>query len=129
MKRILLLASLLPTLAFSQEQNKFAQLEQELPTPNEYRNAAGAPGHNYFQQKADYKIEVEIDDETQKLTGKETITYTNNSPDRLEYLWIQLDQNVRADDSDSKLISVERMEDFRSIGDLEKKMFYFDGLC
>ena len=127
MKRILLLASLLPALAFSQEQNKFAQLEQELPTPNEYRNAAGAPGHNYFQQKADYKIEVEIDDETQKLTGKETITYTNNSPDRLEYLWIQLDQNVRADDSDSKLISVERMEDFRSIGDLEKKMFYFDG--
>ena len=127
MKRILLLASLLPALAFGQNQNKFAQLEQELPTPNEYRNAAGAPGHNYFQQKADYKIEVEIDDETQKLTGKETITYTNNSPDKLEYLWIQLDQNVRADDSDSKLISVERMEDFQSIDDIEKKLFYFDG--
>jgi hypothetical protein len=127
MKRIILLASLLPAIAFGQQQNKFAQLGEELPTPNEYRNAAGAPGHNYFQQKADYKIEVEIDDETQKLHGEETITYTNNSPDKLEYLWIQLDQNMRADDSDTKLISVERMEDFRSIGDVEKKMFHFDG--
>ncbi|MCH2230319.1 MAG: M1 family metallopeptidase [Crocinitomicaceae bacterium] len=127
MKKILLLAGLLPAFAFSQEQNKFAQLGQELPTPNEYRNAAGAPGHNYFQQKADYKIEVEIDDETQKLHGEETITYTNNSPDKLEYLWIQLDQNMRAEDSDTKLISVERMEDFRSIEDVEKKMFEFDG--
>jgi hypothetical protein len=127
MKKLLLLAGLFPTIAFSQEQNKFAQLGQELPTPNEYRNAAGGPGHNYFQQKADYKIKVEIDDENQKIIGEETITYTNNSPDKLEYLWIQLDQNVRADNSDSKLISIERMEDFKSISDVENKMLHFDG--
>lgn len=126
MKRITLLITLLPLLAIGQN-NKFAQLGEELPTPNEYRNAAGAPGHNYYQQKADYKIKVEINDQTQKLTGRETITYTNNSPDKLEYLWIQLDQNVRALDSDSKLITVEKMEDFRSIDDVQKKFFYYDG--
>ena len=89
-------------------QSKFAQLDQELPTPNEYRTAAGAPGHNYYQQKADYKMSIRIDDETQKLTGEETITYTNNSPDKLEYLWLQLDQNLYAQNSDSKLIEVEK---------------------
>ncbi len=126
MKKTLLLAILLPALSFGQD-NKFAQLDQLLPTPNEYRNAAGAPGHNYFQQKADYKIQVTIDDASQKIKGEETITYTNNSPDNLEYLWIQLDQNVRAKDSDSKLISVDKMEDFRSIGDVAKKLLDFDG--
>ena len=113
------------TQAFGQE--KFAQLGQELPTPNEYQTASGAPGHSYYQQKADYKIKVHLDDETQKITGEETITYTNNSPDQLDYLWIQLDQNVRAMDSDSKLISIEKMEDFQSIGSVERKLFEFDG--
>jgi hypothetical protein len=126
MKRILLIALLAPSLGFSQE-NKFAQLGEELPTPNEYRNAAGAPGHSYYQQKADYKIEVTLDDKEQKISGEETITYTNNSPDKLEYLWIQLDQNMRAEDSDTKLISIEKMEDFRSISDVSKRMFHFDG--
>ena len=126
MKKVLILALLAPSLLFGQ-QNKFAQLGEELPTPNEYRNAAGAPGHNYYQQKADYDIEVILDDKNQKITGEETITYTNNSPDNLEYLWIQLDQNVRALDSDSKLITIEKMEDFRSIQDISKKLFEFDG--
>jgi len=126
MKKVLLIAVLAPALSFGQ-QNKFAQLGEELPTPNEYRNAAGAPGHNYYQQKADYKIEVTLDDENQKITGEETITYTNNSPEKLEYLWLQLDQNMRAEDSDSKLISIEKMEDFRSIQDVSKKLFHFDG--
>lgn len=118
-------ACLLSNLAFSQ--SKFAQLDQVLPTPNEYRNAAGAPGHNYYQQKADYKISITIDDETQKLTGEETITYTNNSPDKLEYLWLQLDQNIYDVNSDSKIIEVEKMEDFKNIGDIKKKLFYYDG--
>jgi hypothetical protein len=126
MKKVLILALLAPALSFGQ-QNKFAQLGEELPTPNEYRNAAGAPGHNYYQQKADYDIEVTLDDKNQKITGEETITYTNNSPDNLEYLWIQLDQNVRALDSDSKLITIEKMEDFRSIQDISNKLFEFDG--
>lgn len=126
MKKLLSIAFLVPLIAIAQ-QNKFAQLGEELPTPNEYRNAAGAPGHNYYQQKADYKIDVQIDDQTQRLSGVETITYTNNSPDQLEYLWIQLDQNVRAKDSDSKLIEIEKMEDFRSIGDINKKFIDYDG--
>ncbi|OIQ37376.1 MAG: aminopeptidase [Bacteroidetes bacterium MedPE-SWsnd-G1] len=124
-KKSLLVALLLPLLAVGQ--NKFAQLEQLLPTPNEYRNAAGAPGHNYYQQQADYKINVELIDEEQKIIGEETITYTNNSPDNLEYLWIQLDQNMRASDSDTHLIEVERMEDFKSIESIKSKLFEFDG--
>lgn len=108
-------------------QVKFKQLDQELPTPNEYRTAAGAPGHNYYQQQADYKINVSIDDKTQILKGVETITYTNNSPDKLEYLWLQLDQNVYHPNSDSPLIEVEKMEDFRSIRDVERKLFHYDG--
>jgi hypothetical protein len=115
----------LPITVFGQK--KFAQLGEELPTPNVYRNAAGAPGHSYYQQKADYKISITLDDDTQRISGEETITYTNNSPDKLSYLWLQLDQNMRAQDSDSKLIDVERMEDFRSIGDIKKKLFEFDG--
>ncbi|GAB1307546.1 M1 family metallopeptidase [Urechidicola sp. KH5] len=126
LKKTLFLALLMPVLAIAQN-NKFAQLEQLLPTPNEYRNAAGAPGHNYYQQQADYKIDVELVDDEQKIIGDETITYTNNSPDALEYLWIQLDQNMRASDSDTHLIKVERMENFKSIKSVQKKLFEFDG--
>jgi hypothetical protein len=74
-------------------QGKFEQLDQALPTPNSYRTASGAPGPNYWQQRADYDIDVEINDETQQLTGKETITYYNNAPEVLRFLWLQLDQN------------------------------------
>ncbi len=127
MNRILIVCStsILFTSAFGQ--SKFAQLDIELPTPNEYRTAAGAPGHNYYQQKADYKIAITIDDATQKLMGEETITYTNNSPDQLEYLWLQLDQNLYAQNSDTKLIEVEKMEDFKNIGDVKKRFQYYDG--
>jgi hypothetical protein len=108
-------------------QKKFAQLDQELPTPNEFHTASGAPGHHYYQQKADYKMNLVIDDETQKLSGFETITYTNNSPDRLDYLWLQLDQNIYVENSDTKLIEVEKMEDFKSMGDIRKRDFKYDG--
>lgn len=83
----------------TQWEGKFKQLDNELPTPNQYRTGSGEPGPDYWQQKADYKIKVEIDDETQKLTGEETITYHNNSPSTLKYLWVQLDQNVRQEAS------------------------------
>ncbi|AEA45468.1 M1 family metallopeptidase [Fluviicola taffensis] len=108
-------------------QTKFAQLDIELPTPNEYRTAAGAPGHNYYQQKADYKMNLTLDDTKQIIRGEEVITYTNNSPDVLEYLWLQLDQNIFKADSDSKLIAVEKMEDFESIKDVERKLMTFEG--
>ena len=75
-------------------QGKFEQLDQLLPTPNEYRSASGAPGSKYWQNRADYIIDAEIDEPSNKLKGKETITYFNNSPETLKYIWLQLDQNV-----------------------------------
>ena len=73
--------------------NKFEQLGASLPTPNEYRSASGAPGPKYWQQRCDYDIKCELDEKNQKLTGSETITYFNNSPDVLTFLWMQLDEN------------------------------------
>ncbi len=84
-------------------QSKFRQLYQEFATPNAYRSASGAPGPQYYQQQADYKMDIELDDQNARIYGEETITYHNNSPDDLEYLWIQLDQNVRSKDSKSAL--------------------------
>jgi len=75
---------------------KFEQLDQLLPTPNSYRSSSGAPGPAYWQQQADYDIIVAINDETQVLTGKESITYYNRAPENLQYLWVQLDQNIEA---------------------------------
>ncbi len=73
--------------------NRFEQLGTILPTPNEYRTASGAPGPKYWQQRCDYDIVCELDENKRKLTGKETLTYFNNSPDVLTYLWLQLDEN------------------------------------
>lgn len=129
---ILLILSFISIAAGTFAQKKFAQIENLIPTPNEYRNAAGAPGHNYYQQQADYKMELVLEDNTQILRGKETITYTNNSPDQLDYLWLQLDQNLFSKSSDTKLITVEKMEDFAAMdGDelsrIERKLFDYDG--
>jgi hypothetical protein len=73
--------------------NKFEQLGTILPTPNEYRTASGAPGPKYWQQRCDYDIKCELNEKDLKLTGSETITYFNNSPTELTYLWLQLDEN------------------------------------
>jgi hypothetical protein len=83
------------TTSFAQQkwQGKFEQLDQTLPTPNSYRAASGAPGVNYWQQRADYDIDVDLNEDTHVITGKETITYHNNAPEVLRYLWLQLDQN------------------------------------
>ncbi|HYI76523.1 MAG TPA: M1 family metallopeptidase [Chryseolinea sp.] len=75
-------------------EGKFEQLGQTLPTPNEYRTGSGAPGPKYWQQKADYVISIELHESTNSISGSETITYTNNSPDILKYLWLQVDQNI-----------------------------------
>tara|TARA_A200000113_G_scaffold170094_1_gene154981 strand:- start:2604 stop:4910 length:2307 start_codon:yes stop_codon:yes gene_type:complete len=75
--------------------NKFKQLYEEFSTPNRYRTASGAPGDSYYQQQVDYVMDLELDDRNTKLYGEETITYSNNSPDALPYLWVQLDQNIR----------------------------------
>src|SRR5688572_22748531 len=84
--------------SFAQEQKgwkgKFEQLGETLPTPNSYRSSSGAPGVDYWQNRADYVIKVELNDDNQLVTGSETITYHNNSPETLTYLWLQLDQNL-----------------------------------
>jgi hypothetical protein len=122
MKKITLFF-ILPAILFAQEKattvtpkqsgkydtNKFSQMYDLLATPNMFRNAAGAPGPAYYQQQADYKIDIELDDKNAKLNGSETVTYYNNSPDNLDYLWVQLDQNQQAKDSDSPLAESERI--------------------
>ena len=98
---------IVPIFIFGQsglEADKFKQLKEELPTPNIYRTASGAPGHHYWQMRADYDIKIKLDDNKQRIDGEETITYYNNSPDKLTYIWLQLDQNVRAKDSDTHKI-------------------------
>jgi hypothetical protein len=114
-KGLLVLGLLIGHIAVSQvndpQNNKFKQMKDLMATPNVYRTASGAPGHEYYQQKADYKMNITLNDDNQVLTGEETITYTNNSPDKLEYLWLQLDQNMRAQDSDSKKVNASNMEE------------------
>jgi hypothetical protein len=107
--------------------NKFRQLKTELATPNVYRNAAGAPGHAYYQQKADYVIDIELDDEKQTIKGTQTITYKNNSPDDLEYLWLQLDQNMRAQNSNTRLIQSSVIGNRMSFQQLARMHNDFDG--
>ena len=79
--------------------DKFRQLNESLPTPNVYRNAAGEPGHKYWQQQVDYKIKAKLDEEKRRIEASQSITYYNNSPDTLKYLWVQLDQNKFRNDS------------------------------
>ena len=91
------------------DQNKFRQLKDVLPTPNNRRTASGAPGYEYTQQKVDYVMNIRIDENTNRLFGDESITYKNNSKDYLEYLWVQLDQNMRAPDSKTPLAKSESL--------------------
>jgi hypothetical protein len=115
---------ILPTILLAQEKtvtpavkpagkydsNKFSQMYDLLATPNMFRTASGAPGPAYYQQQADYKINIELDDKNSKLSGSETITYYNNSPDSLEYLWLQLDQNQASKNSDTPLAATNKIE-------------------
>lgn len=103
--------------------DKFRQLEEVLPTPNQYRNASGAPGHAYWQQKVDYDIKVTLDEKKNSISGSEVITYTNNSPDTLKYLWLQLDQNRFAPSSnDNHHQTASSLPSTMSYGAMEKLM-------
>ncbi|MFT4721900.1 MAG: hypothetical protein ACI9SB_003079, partial [Candidatus Azotimanducaceae bacterium] len=99
--------------------NKFAQLEQLLPTPNVYRTASGAPGPDYWQQRADYKINVSLDEDHKRITADAVINYTNRSPQSLNYIWLQLDQNrFKKDSLQNRTSTFSRDEDrltFRSL--------------
>jgi hypothetical protein len=93
-------------------EDKFRQLDEVLPTPNVYRNAAGEPGHQYWQQQVDYQIKARLDEHKRRIEATETITYKNNSPDTLKYLWLQLDQNIFRNDSMAAMSS-----NFGGLGD------------
>jgi len=111
----------------STNENRFKQLGQELPTPNVYRTASGAPGHLYWQQKADYKMNITLDDEKQRISGDEEITYHNNSPDVLEYLWVQLDQNMRSPESNTYKISNSAISDGMPLWEYNRLFHTFKG--
>jgi hypothetical protein len=127
----LMLALVAPQLAAAQTTNsgtdKFAQLETLLPTPNVYRTASGAPGKDYWQQRADYDIKVTLDDAKQAIRGRETITYTNLSPDVLPYLWVQLDQNILDKNSMTTATQVGQLQEKMSFQAVEGLLSDFDG--
>ena len=142
LKYLFLSALFLSVSAFAQDQNekkerqpghtnnnKFKQLYDEFSTPNMYRAASGAPGSAYYQQQADYKMDIQLDDTNAKLYGFETITYTNNSPDNLNYLWVQLDQNMRAKTSLTPLIQDDAAQPADTPGNFANKYLTdaFDG--
>lgn len=133
--RKLTLLLFFPALLFAQEKtptvapkqtgkydtNKFSQMYDLLATPNMFRTASGAPGPAYYQQQADYKIDIELDDKNSSIKGSEVITYYNNSPDTLEYLWMQLDQNQAAKNSQTPLAESQRMEQVLPVGNFANK--------
>lgn len=133
MKKHVLLGALvaiifsLPTQAQRTEQNhaeRFEQLGTELRSPNVYRTASGAPGHMYWQQQANHEIEVELNDDNQSIKGWQKITYINNSPDELKYLWIQLDQNERDKDSNTPKIAESRINPRMNLRQLESILWH-----
>lgn len=109
-----------------QWKGKFEQLDQMLPTPNEYRTGSGSPGPKYWQQRADYVINAELNDVNQSITGAETITYYNNSPDALKYLWLQVDQNIYAKDNNSNKIATGTVRDSAATKDMASSLALHD---
>lgn len=124
-----LLAFAVVSSAFSQHTNesKFKQLKEELPTPNVFRTGSGAPGPWYYQQQADYTMNITLDDEKQRIYGDETVVYTNNSPDPLEYIWVQLDQNIREPNSMTQKMRKGAISDKMTYNDLKYLFYDFDG--
>jgi aminopeptidase N len=127
------LAALLPVLATGAVEqtkgsfvDKFRQLDESWPTPNVYRAATGEPGPRYWQQRADYDIEVALDEDARRITGSETIRYRNESPQTLRYLWLQLDQNRFRPDSADSLTRTMGPEERISFGALRREQFLAD---
>ena len=109
-----------------QWKGKFEQLDQILPTPNEYRTGSGSSGIKYWQQQADYNIVAELHDDNQSISGSETITYYNNSPDVLTYLWLQLDQNLFAKESNTSKTSTSALKDSSSAKTMANQLSLWD---
>lgn len=102
--------------------NKFEALGTMLPTANEYRTASGAPGHKYWQQRADYDIKCELDEKKLKLTGSETVTYYNNSPDVLNYIWLQLDENQHSTVNNANYQTSSTLQKEYTVGTINKML-------
>ena len=122
-----------PNRKYGQE-DKFRQLEEILPTPNSYRSASGEPGPDYWQQRVDYTIDVRLDETDNSIHGSETIRYRNQSPHTLRYLWVQLDPNIFAPDSDANRTRSGRIGfgNRASMGELDsilERTQRFDGRC
>lgn len=109
--------------------DKFRQLEETLPTPTAARTASGAPGHAYWQQRADYRIEVTLDEKKRRIEGRETITYHNNSPDSLTYLWLYVDQNRHKPEGETVLAEPTDPNEKYTFGELREELATreFDG--
>jgi hypothetical protein len=103
----------------SNHANDFEQLGTILPSPNEYRTASGAPGPKYWQQRCDYDIRCNLDENNQRLSGQEAITYYNNSPDELTYLWLQLDENEHSSSRNANYQDASRMRDAMPLNALD----------
>ena len=120
-----------PKPATQSEKNpdKFKQMYDLLATPNMYRTASGTPGPEYYQQQADYKIDVELDDKNTKLYGQETVTYTNNAKESLEYIWMQLDQNIQSRKSLSPMVESNKTDPASGVQGFSRKYLEedFDG--
>lgn len=134
MTKFKFLLLLLPLSVLAQEKahyntHKFRQLQQQEQTsPNSEHTASGAPGYGYKQQQVDYKMDIVLDEKTDKLTGIEIITYHNNSDDTLDYLWVQLDQNIRRKNSKTQAISSGKIPPLLSPHNFSKQYIHpFDG--
>ena len=112
---------------FYPSNNKFRQMGTAFSTPNAYRAASGAPGQLYWQQEANYQISIRLDDEQQKIFGEEEIEYINHSPDPLNYLWVQLDQNVRQKGNLGARSAPLRLDERYSSYMMARYMKEFDG--
>jgi hypothetical protein len=108
--------------------DKFRQLDELLPTPGTIRTASGAPGHAYWQQRADYTIRATLDEPNRAISASETVTYHNNSPDTLSYLWVQLDQNLFTPGSDNRTTSTVLSRDAWSKGRSEEDGMHFEAM-
>src|SRR5579859_165680 len=136
MKKLLLLLFTISSLAANSQdkpkdnapqwKGKFEQLDQMLPTPNEYRTGSGSPGPRYWQQQADYDIVAELNDDNQSITGSETITYFNNSPDVLKYFWVQLDQNLFEKGSNTAKTSTNSVKDSSAAKQMASQLSLWD---
>jgi len=120
-------ASLIAQEKMDPSKNKFRQMRTEFATPNAYRAGSGAPGHLYWQQQANYQISIELDEKNQQIRGEEKIEYINHSPDRLNYVWVQLDQNVRQNESFTRLAMPFKLNQRMPSYYMSRFMSDFDG--